>query len=279
MKTLETLITVVGLTKEQLKDYLVRQNCSGKVLIGNQCGRTGSYELSNEKCQATIFEFDDIGVSRNRNNLFERATADVITFADGDAIFPDNYLDLVYERIDLIEGNGAIRFNIESLNEKRPIKQLPYDGKFVRFNDLRSFGVCGFFIEKKHALEKKLTFNEDLGPGGRFTHGEDSSYLHDFFQRGGRCLQFRDVIYCVEQKESSWQNKDIKMDLVSHGYVLTKLYGFMSLAAIYVFGYRHRNDFPGYGYSDVIKLMKSGRKIFLQEKKAARKSGDPKARE
>lgn len=261
----QTLVTTINKSREEVVKLLDESNIQGDVIVGNQCRRSSSYLLEGKKYSAHVIELIDYGASLNRNTVLELATADYVSFADDDAIFPDNYLEICKGAIRKIDGTvfNAVRLNVQSLNADRPIKQIDKDC-VAKYKTVRSFGVWGILFQRKFLIDSSLRFNTNIGPGTKINHGEDSLFLSDFFRKKGKMLVLADKLYELKQDESSWLNENsLVNELICDGFIYGCIYPYAPYAASFCAALRrHKKYSRNLGFPSMIYLLFSGNSLY-----------------
>ena len=253
------LVTVMKKEKGELKKFLDSLNVKGSILVGNQrVDNNDVFSVEGNGYTATVFNSSEKGVSRNRNMLLEKAVADYVTFLDDDMRFKGD-AQITVEQFLAKNKYTCVRFNVVSNNQKREIKLINKNG-FVGFHKLTSYGVFGCFFRTAFLREKSLKFNESVGPGTNINHGEDGVFLHDFLRKG-KIYSKKDVVFEIDQFESTWinENRDYDLELFSHGYIYYLLYKKMANIMSILFLITHMWCYPkGSKYSILRKNMKKG---------------------
>lgn len=227
MKTVDYLITFVGLAEEEIVSLIKKTNIKGHIIVGNQkCSQYSEAHIKLPDCKIDIYNLTSKGVSRNRNFLLEKSQSDYVSFLDDDICLNSKSLELINSRSqNIMKDNISFRFNVISANPKRPIRQLPNSKKLKLFK-LRQFGVCGIFFNRCFLLNNHLNFREYIGPGTSINHGEDYIFLFDYFKCGGKMIQYAEVAMSAKQEESTWQgnNRNIQKELFAQGHNYRILY-------------------------------------------------------
>ncbi len=257
--TIQYLLTLVKKTREEIVSLLETLSVSGNILIGNQLmNEESEYDIKTDKYVAKVFNMTSKGVSKNRNFLTLKSSADYVTYLDDDMYFDDGTQNEIEK---MLEENqyDAVRFNVISDNADRPIKLLNKRG-FVGFRQLSSFGVWGGFYKRQFLIDNKIFFNENIGPGTEINHGEDGVF-NKLFLKYSKIYSIPVISFHAKQIESTWHEKhrDLEKELFSHGYNYYFLYGksanFMSI----IFLLTHMKCYPKRTkYSFLRKNMKAG---------------------
>lgn len=267
---LETLITTTNKTAAEIATLLDQMNVKGNVIVGNQCGREGTYVLSGERYTAKVIELTEYGTSLNRNTLLLASSASYITFLDDDTLCPDTYIDICLEAIERLSKQKcqAVRLNVVSLNQARPIKQVKRE-TIATINKIRSYGVWGAIFDRSFLISKGIRFHTDIGPGTAINHGEDTLFLADLIRNGGKMLLLTDVLYSLKQQDSCWFNsKNLSQKLISDGFLHSWLYPALPHTASLAFAIRHYRDYKEeISLRGFLSLLFLGNRLFRQYKR------------
>lgn len=224
--TFDYLVTTINKTESEIIRIVSKMNVNGNVFVGNQNSKVYSEKIiALDKIVINLFNLVGKGVSKNRNFLLSKSTADYVMFLDDDVSFLKN----AQEKMEAtVEQSGkkfhGYRFNSSSKNDDRPIKQINKNGEIKIFN-LKNFGVWGVYFDRRALVESKLLFDELVGPGSIINHGEDFLFLRNF-TFNHKIYQFSFCGFLIEQQDSTWtgKNRDIVRELFSHGYVYKKTF-------------------------------------------------------
>ena len=113
--SVQTLITTMNLT--EYKPLLSKMNVKRNYIIGNQCNSNYVETTSEGLIVATNMK----GVGQNRNNIMERATADICVLADDDLRFCDDYESIVKKCFLQYPDADGIIFNFLQKSEGRRV--------------------------------------------------------------------------------------------------------------------------------------------------------------
>ena len=263
----QSLVTTINQTPNEIEQMLNGMNISGDVLVGNQCGKNGAYEIAGKKYRAKVIELSEYGASLNRNTILKLAVGTYVTFVEEDTIFSDDYLDICQAAISRIDGKkyNAVRLNIQSLNPERPIKQI-FKESTANFKKLRPFGVCGIIFNREFLLTNSLLFNEDIGPGKYISYGEDSLFLANFIRNKGKLLLLTLNLYKLKQTESTWFGTlSIPRELISAGFVHQALYPNIPYLPSLYFAIRRFNGYRcRVSLRQFLRLLLSGNNLYFE---------------
>lgn len=224
------LITTFKKQTNEIASMIKNNNYSGAILIGNQiqnCQGTTDAFFNDKKCCVSIYNHLSIGVSKNRNYLINKASADYVLFMDDDGIFCDNCDSQIKDIINSFQHHfDAIKFNIVSLNQQRPIKQI-VKVKKAKFSDVSSFGVCGLLVKREFLVNNHLYFDENVGPGNYISSGEDVMFLKKLCDKSKRFYLHPYVVASMDQKESTWFSGFDEQYMINKGYNYRIMFGLM----------------------------------------------------
>lgn len=252
----EYLVTTYRKTNDEILSILKASNIKGKILVGNQCDVDETISFKTDTQDITIFHQKSIGVSKNRNFLLRKATSKFVTFVDDDQIYFD-----VQDRIEkeaIANDLPAFRVNVVSDNQARRIRTFKKGKLSIR--QVGGIGVWGIFFKREKLLEHKLFFDENIGPGQKLNHGEDSIYLLEC-KKHFNIVQFDMLGFHLLTEESMWVNeqRDLNIEMFSHGYLYFRMYGWMAKFFAIMFVFTHMDCYPkGTKKCFLIKKMYEG---------------------
>lgn len=253
------LVTTCSLNRNQISDLIKKTRIKGSIIVGNQLMEKDSeYLIQDESFTALVLNMSSKGVSKNRNTLLKKANAKFITFIDDDMV----YIEDAQEKIEsfLLTFNGhCARFNVYKADE--PIKQQLFkkEKRFTK-NNMKSVGVWGEFFDRIFLLSNSIYFREEIGPGSVYNHGEDAIFNLDYSEYG-TIRQFTTLAFMIEQATSTWhgENRDLKHELISHGYVYWIIYKRNAKLCSFLFLITHKKCYPkGSSVFMMYKWMKIG---------------------
>lgn len=155
------------------------------------------------------------GLSRNRNNCIEHATADVCLIADDDCRYTQEQLQMV---IDTYTQNPSIDIATFKYSGDGDNKYYP-----EQTSNLKEFPK-GYYVSsievsfKRDSVQGKVWFNENFGLGTEPFHcGEENLFIQDALAMGLRC-QFFPVTIVHDRQPLEFLNRSIDTGtLMAHG--------------------------------------------------------------
>ena len=262
--TLQVLIPCLDKTKDQLSDLCRFLNIQSDALFLNQTGEEGGYEFVYNGCHVTVTETAWRGVSRARNELIKRCTADIGLFIDDDCVLADGYPRYVLDAYKSIPEADAIRFNTKR-EYWNPVNAHSDKRRKAKFRDLSSFGMWGLSFRPTVFREKGVFFNEMLGAPNYLYNGEDSTFLFDLCKKCS-CVYLDPFFVCdvKETKESTWFNAYGKRYFVTKGFVYSYLYQSLWWLALLRM-YAHYGKEYKMTYGQVRRYAKMGHKMYKSQ--------------
>jgi len=240
--TVDFLITCVGLSNKEIFSLVKKSNIRGNVIVGNQkMPKNSVFKCQDADTKITIINQNSIGTSKNRNKMLEFAKSDFVIFWDDDSIMYDDWESNLFNILAKHKKENAIRFNNISDNPNRPIKQLSKNG-YYNFMKLRSFGVCGIFFSREYILKNKIMFDENIGPGTKINHGEDSVFLKNFLDKSKYIYAVKVPLFHILQEDSCWFADLRENYWFSQGYLYKKLFNKFALICGLVNMIKNKND-------------------------------------
>jgi len=234
-------------------DFLKEMNLDTDVIVGNQCGENGFFEMEESFGKVKVFNSDTVGLSANRNITLNNADADIVMIADDDLKYVDNYSNIVASAFKENTDADVIIFNLY----EDPIRRFVTKKKFKvgLFNYMR-FGSVRIAFKLNSIKNKNIVFDRQFGAGSQIPTGEDTIFLHD-------CLKNKLTIYAVpdylltltNERESTWFSGYTERYFVNKGILFKrispKFFKFLCLQD----SVRHRKIYGKESWFKYYKLM------------------------
>lgn len=262
--SVQTLVTTMGKTETEILEMAKRNNLQGDVIIGNQCNENSTKTIVlSERVTIHIHNYNSRGLSRNRNSLFDSSTASIITFADDDVEFVNNYLEMAQEAFSKHPKAVVIRFNRLSQNPMRPTKQISKNRKLT-FLTLKTFGIPGCFFRRSFLEQKHLHFQTDLGAGTAISHGEDTFFWKQITSKTSRIYQDKRIVATLPQNKSSWYVRGSLENLFSDGYIYRTVFGKKGRIFGFFHIWRHKSEYEGRKFTLLWNTFLNGYKAKIE---------------
>ena len=256
--SLQVLIPCLDKSKEQLIELCAFLNVDSDVAFCDQCGRDGTYSFEHKGHTVTVHEVSWRGVSRARNFLIDRCSADIGLFIDDDCVLNEGYADAVETSFQNYPKAKIIRFNT-TRGHWNPVHAEAGQHRRASFKDLSSFGMWGFAFRVEDLRELGVRFNEKLGAPNYLFNGEDSVFLFDCCKKTKDIDQDPFFVCDVrETKKSTWFETYNDEYFVTKGFVYSYLYGSLWMAALARMYLSYKKSYQR-RWNDVLKAAKKGR--------------------
>lgn len=166
---------------------------------------------------------DDVGVSKNRNELLKVSDSDIVVLLDDDCVVLDDFASEILSFFKKNPDYNAVRFN--AISKYKKIRQVK-DKRRLKFIDNTDVGVMVFAFQKNFLLENRIFFDERIGPGTPYIQAsEDTIFLKQFFQKGGKCGYINKPLIEILNQKSTWVTEFNERRLTTVGGAYYFLYG------------------------------------------------------
>lgn len=267
--TIDILLTTYKKNYDEIIQLVSNLKLTGSIIVGNYSLVESEQEVLTENSFIRIINHNKKGVSNNRNLLLLNSKADIVSFFDDDcSITNSTWKNIVIKEFQKRKEANAIRFDVISNDCERPIKGINKSSR-LRFSDVKSFGVWGFFFKREFLLKNNLLFNHLIGPGTEHNFGEDVEFSKRLFSITKNVYSSNSVLIDIIQSESTWfsgtYDKKYFFNMGYSGYFIFKRKSF--LINIYHL-IKHKKQYNGISLLKQISLTRSG---YKQAKKDSKK--------
>lgn len=177
-------------------------------------------ELS-ERPDVVIHRFDGTGLSNNRNNAIDHATADIILFADDDVIY---YPEGLRQLRQAFADNPKVDF-ITLRSHHGDLSRFPDQSVCLRSRLPKGYSVASFEIAFRRSRRGALHCCPELGLGAPRLHGgEDEMFLLSAIKRGFDCRYFPITIGAHPHESTGTKAKMTDGNLLAAGCVIALTY-------------------------------------------------------
>lgn len=252
-KSFQLLITTVNKSFEEVRKLVEMMNVSSDAIV--RCQTDFDEERSfcfNKKTIFVIFA-NDKGLSKNRNELLKKSTADYVMFADDDERFVDNYENMI---LTSVENYDCVDFSFVNDNNElfsfsnRTTKKRRFSSKI---------GIISMVFKRLSLINSGILFDERFGAGAEYDRGEDTIFRKRIFDSDLSYKSLSTVIfdlyslkresYCADR----FDNRGIKSACVFYGY----FYGFISCLFIFRLALKSRKT-RSYSLREMFRFRKEG---------------------
>ena len=200
---LDILLTTTNKNVDEILNLVKRLNIVSNVIVGNQAKENNVQVYYDNEQKITIVNTNTKGCSKNRNNLLNYSSAELVIFADDDEVFTNNYLTTIISTFAIKPDADAIYFAVNVNKESRPVRIFKNNRK-ARWKDISALGVWGLVIKRKAIDKYNLKFDDNFGPGSPCPMGEDSIYLKELLNKTRNVYTSTMLLAYIEQFQSTW---------------------------------------------------------------------------
>lgn len=221
MEKIQILITTYQKSELEAIDIVKNSNIFCDCIIRNQCGRESIKEHSINGHKVLYVEADDVGLSKNRNELLKLATSEFVLYLDDDCAIKK----IDFHKLIEYSSNFDLTFcECISLNNDRPLPHLTNHKNNNKFRYFSGCGIVGCIMSIKFLRLHCIFFNENFGSGTKLLCGEDSVFINDVIKKGGNVGITKHLSIEVSQKDSLWYS-----DVLTSDYLFSKGFFYRTL--------------------------------------------------
>lgn len=221
--TLEFLIATVDFTDTSfIKKMFTKLKISEvNYTIINQTKKPTESEIHFSPTQKVV-NYSERGISKSRNRAIDQATGEICLIADNDLVYLPNCVNAVTEQyendpnLDVAvfqivtpEGLPYKKYRNESFRVKKPLQQMQISSVEISFKLAR-------------IKEKGLRFNENMGLGANYTHGEELLFINACI-KNGLMVKYFPIPIVIHPKESSGKTYS-ENNVIASGITFLKLF-------------------------------------------------------
>ncbi len=193
MQTIDILICSLNKGIVRVSDILMPPRPEIRYIISFQYTDDRYLDLIpdtlHDREDVSLYTMNGQGLSCNRNNALEKATGDLIMFADDDTrLAPDAYetIAAVFENDPSLD----VAFFQATTYTGKPLKEYPQQG-FKYGQTAPGYSISAIeMVCRRTSIQGKIRFDERFGLGTKFlTCGEEEIWLEDA-QRAGLNMQY-----------------------------------------------------------------------------------------
>lgn len=256
--TLELLVSCVAQDVHKLCE---KMNIGSDAIIVNQKSDYAFEEFDFHGNKVRALSMNEKGVGLSRTTALQRATADIVLFADEDIVYDETYAQKVISEFEKDSKVDMILFNVK-VAENRRTYWTESEHAVHRWNCGR-YPAYSIAVRREKLHEAGLTYHLWFGGGALFSNGEDSLFLNDALKAG---FGLKAVPVCIgeekpreEGEASTWFSGYNEKFFYDRGVLYHYLYG--ALAPVMTFRFLQKNksvmckEIP---YKQAKALMKRG---------------------
>ncbi|MCR4617896.1 MAG: glycosyltransferase family 2 protein [Lachnospiraceae bacterium] len=236
--TLQLLVSCVG---QDVPALCKKMNIGSDAIIVNQKSEYKTEIFNHNGYLIKALSMDEKGVGLSRTTALQRATADIVLFADEDIVYEDGYEQMVLDEFEKYPDADMILFNVNVCEERRTYWNESAH-RVHRWNCGR-YPAYSIAARRKKLHELGITYHLWFGGGGIFSNGEDSLFLNESLKKGMKLMAVPTCIGEEKPREngqlSTWFNGYDEKYFYDRGVLYHYLYG--SLAPIMTFRFLMKN--------------------------------------
>ena len=255
---IEVLIPTFNKDVEEMRSIIKKANVFSDTIVRSQCGKCGFFEETINTFKIKYVMADDVGTSKNRNELLKLSTKEYVIFADDDLTFNDGCSQTIENDFLKNKNSDAIEYSLRFEGKEKDLIFKQY--KKNRVLKTGNHGIISVVFRRKKLNEIKANFDERFGPGTQCSCGEDTVFRHTFHKKLNRFITSSFVLGIVRNENSSWftgKNKKYFLDRsLVYGYNHPYLYWLFILRMKI-----HNSKNSDMNFLKCLKAAKRGRKM------------------
>lgn len=268
MEKLTLLITTFNVTEAEMQTRLSKMNLEAFFIVRNQNnkGIDNTVRLCINGYNGIVYNIpNEMGASKNRNELLKLASSEYIIFVDDDMVFHHGELEKLINFIDTSQCD-AVKYLVHLPNKVGRLapKNKPRNRKKLHFLQCTDCGPWSYCFSRNFLIKNGLKFYEKIGPGTPVIKaGEDILFIKNIFKEGVRMVPYNQVVASVGQETSTWFTGFNDQQLIIEGGIYYILYKPFHL----LFYIRHYIRFGKYynsSFFECLKKMWEGKQYAVQ---------------
>ncbi|WP_293748958.1 glycosyltransferase family 2 protein [uncultured Paraglaciecola sp.] len=185
--------------------------------------RSPSYEIIYTK---------SIGLSNNRNNALQASTAKYIWFLDDDVeVIADGCLQAFEE---LEQGSSDVISTCYVIDGRKTRKNYKKEAFLHNRLSIMKVSSIEIMCNREALIKNAILFDARFGLGAEFKSGEENIFLSDCLNQGLK-IMYQPICTSLHPDETSGSNYQDKLQLVSKGAIIRRVYGIWGLPFVVAF--------------------------------------------
>ncbi len=266
-----TLQLLVSCVAQDVHALCKKMNIGSDAIIVNQKSSYAAETFNHNGHLIKALSMDEKGVGLSRTTALQRATADIVLFADEDIVYEPDYEQKVIEQFEANPDIDMIFFNVRVCDERRTYwTEAP---KRVHRWSCGRYPAYSIAVRTRKLHEAGLTYHLWFGGGALFSNGEDSLFINEALKKHMKLLAVPVLIGEEKPREdgsSTWFNGYDEKFFYDRGVLYHYLYGALAPVMTLRFLLKNRSvmcrEIP---YDKAKMLMRYGAKTRRPFEKAA----------
>ncbi len=271
-----TLQLLVSCVNQDVHALCKKMNIGSDAIIINQRSRYAEEVFNHNGHLIKALSMDEKGVGLSRTTALQRASADVVLFADEDIVYEDGYEAKVLEQFKKNPGIDMILFNVRVCDERRTY--WTENEHRVHLWNCGRYPAYSIAVRTRRLHEIGLTYHLWFGGGAIYSNGEDSLFLSEALKKGMKLLA---VPVCIgeeiprEDGSSTWFNGYDEKFFYDRGVLYHYLYGVLAPIMTLRFLMKNKNTMcDTVSYDKAKMLMRYGARTRRPFEEVAREASE-----
>lgn len=261
---------LVSTMNQKDKSLLSRMNLCSDAIVINQSNNNSVETIQwNDFCVKWI-NTTEHGLSKSRNMAIRNADADICLLADDDEILADGYVELIKNTFQTNPHASIISFKVNGIEQE--FKNYPLETKRIGYLKSLKTSSVELAFRLKDIKENALVFDELIGAGTQFLMGEENTFLFRCLDKKLRIIYVPEIIANLHIGDSTWfTGYNTAEHFIGRGASFAAMSKKLSSLLIFQWALRKRALYKGTSVFKAIKMMKKGKKFYLDKKKEKEK--------
>ena len=217
---------------------LKTMNVHSNFILANQTDENAYLEDSVDGFSVKMISTTTRGVGLNRNIALSRATKDILLFADDDTVFEDDLEEKVVAAFESNSMADVILFGMKYNKDGKEVKRVINKNEKIPFYKSFKYGAVNMAIRRNVLLRENISFSQLFGGGCIYSHGEDSNFIINCFNRNLRVYTNSYVVGCTDSSQSSWFHGFSEKYFYDAGALARSMFGLFSYPYMFYMAWR-----------------------------------------
>lgn len=258
---------LVATMHQKRVDYslLDRLNIQSGAVVVNQCDRDEVHKIEYKGNQIVWIDSTERGLSRSRNMALRYAEAEICLIADDDEVLVSDYSKMIERAFAENCTASMIRFQIDGIGKE--FKRYPPNKQPIGFLKSMKMSSVEMAFKRNDIVEKNLVFDELLGTGAEFNHGEENAFVFDCLKKGLKIFYIPVAIAKLHIGNSTWFQGYNEKYFLGSGASYAAMSKSFAWLFIMQFAVRHYKLYKDeISFSNAVLYMFAGKKRYLHMK-------------
>lgn len=193
--------------------------------------------ISNSEIDSNIayVHLNSVGVTKSRNKAIELCKTRYLWFMDDDVELDSQGIS----RLITTDCDGFVGITFRIKDEYGALrKNYPEQGKIMNRRDALSIGTIELLVDVEFIRQQQIFFPVDMGAGSKLPIGDEAVFVAKIIRNKG-LLKHISATPLVHPAESSG-TQESKINVVSKGFMLRKVFGWQGVAPLIYLVFRLR---------------------------------------